>query len=220
MRTSATLCDPNPVSFRRWLSLDGLVQQDLLCFQISQLRCCHLWSFESVVLKEAFLHATIWELHATNAILYAMVPLALVTGAILPVHLTIAMSLIVLVAAFIVITALPGEQSHAILLVIFVGALIHVAVLVVEALFPLTLAMLESVFELADVDASIFPLVLALTFGLAHVVRACEAVAICKDISSLTVLQAALPLSFVAISVFPLVHTVACGLRLSPLANV
>ena len=138
MRTSATLCYPNPVSFSRWLSLDGLVQQDFLCFQISQLWCCHLWTFKSVVFKKAFLHATIWELHATNAVLNAMVPLALVTGAILPVHLTIAMSLIVLVAALVIVARLPGKQSHAILLVIFVGALIHVAVLVVEALLPLS----------------------------------------------------------------------------------
>ena len=67
-----------------------------------------------------------------------MIPLALVTGAILPVHLTIAMSLIVLVAALVIVARLPGKQSHAILLVIFVGALIHVAVLVVEALLPLS----------------------------------------------------------------------------------
>lgn len=92
--------------------------------------------------------------------------------------------------------------------------------LVIEAFLPLALTMFESIFKLTDVDAAIFPFVLALTFWLAICVGARIAITICKNIRSLAMLEAVLPLAFVSIVVFPLVHTVASGFRLLPFTNV
>ena len=74
------------------------------------------------------------------------------------------MPLIVLVAASIVIAGLPREHAHTILFIVLVVALIHVARLVIKSLLPLSFAVLETIFELTNVDAEVLPFVLALTF--------------------------------------------------------
>ena len=92
------------------------------------------------------------------------------------------MPLIILVAALVVVAGLPHEDAHPILLVVHVVALIHVAVLGVETLTPLALAMLEAVLELTYVDAPILPLVLALSPWFSLLVLPCEHVTVGKDI--------------------------------------
>ena len=168
-----------------------------------------MWTLESVVLKKAFLDATVRKLHPADTILDAVHPLSLVTRAILPVHLTVAVPLIVLVATLVVVATLPGEETHAILLVVFVGTLVHIAVLVIESLLPFALAVLQPVFELSYVDTTILPLILALALRLAHVIRSREAISVRKDVSALPMLKTALPFTFVPVPIFPLVHTVA-----------
>lgn len=175
------------MGMRRW-RVDCLVQDDLLRLQTANLWCLHLGSLEGVVFEKTFLDATVWELHPTRPILDSSDPLALVARAIFPVHFSVAVSLVILVAALVVIPALPREHSHAILLIILVCTFVHVAILVIESFLPLALAVLQAVLELSNVDASVFPLVLTLTFGLAKVVSSGEAVAIREDIRTLTVL--------------------------------
>ena len=149
-----------------------------------------------------------------------MHPLTLVARAILPVHLAVAVPLVVLVAALVVVATLPGEETHTILLVIFVGTLIHVAVLVIESLLPLAFAMLEAIFELANVDTTILPFVLTLALWLTHVISARKAISVCKDVSALPMFQTALPFTFVPVPVLPLVHTVTGRFRLAPFADI
>ena len=129
--------------------------------QVSQLWSRHLRTFKCVILEETLLDSTIWELHAAHAVLNTFIPLALVTGAIFPVHLTITMSLIVFIAAFVKIARLPCEHSHAVLLVVFVAALVHVAILVIKSLLPFSFTILQPIFEFSDVDATIFPFILS-----------------------------------------------------------
>ena len=52
------------------------------------------------------------------------------------------------------------------------------------------------------------------------IIGASEAVTIGEDIRSLAMLQAVVPFTFVPITIFPLVHAVSCGFRLTPLSNV
>ena len=163
MRASSTFRYSYPICHLFLRCLKCLVQQDLLCLKILELWGTDLGALEGVIFEETFFDAAIGELHLTIAVLNAMVPLALVTRAILPVHLAIAVPLIVPVAASVVITGLPREHTHAILFIVLVVALIHVARLVIKSLLPLSFAMLETIFELTYVDAEILPFVLALT---------------------------------------------------------
>ena len=92
------------------------------------------------------------------------------------------MALVILVAPAIIVARLPREHAHTILFIVLVAALVHVAGLVIESLLPLSFAVLEPVLELADVNAQVLPLVLALPLRLALVIGACEAVSIGEDI--------------------------------------
>ena len=180
MRTGSALCDSNAIGNSCIFSwcLDSLIQEDLLRFEVSDLRRGHLRALERVVLKETFFDATIRELHATSSILDSFDPLTFVARSVLPEHLTVTVSLIVFVTTLIVVATLPSEQAHSILLVVLVRALVHVAVLIVEAFLPLALAVLEAVLELSDVDAAVLPLVLALALGLSIDVDAREDVTV------------------------------------------
>ena len=73
------------------------------------------------------------------------------------------MALVILVAPLVVVAGLPCEHAHSIFLIVFVGAFVHVAVLVIKSLLPFTFTVLQTIFEFSNVDALIFPFVLALT---------------------------------------------------------
>ena len=100
-----------------------------------------------------------------------MGPFSLVAGPILPVHLSVSMALVILVAPLVVVAGLPCEHAHTIFLIVFVGAFVHVTVLVIESFLPFTFAMLQAIFEFTNIDALIFPFVLALTVGLTINIR-------------------------------------------------
>ena len=188
MRTSSALRDPNTIllpltlAFRTW---DRLIQKYLLRFQISQLWSGHLRSLERIVLEKTLFNATIGKLHPTDTILDSFVPLSFVTGAIFPVHLTVAMPLIVLIAPLIIITRFPSEHAHTIFLIVLVGAFVHVAVLVIKALFPFTFAIFKTVFEFSDIYASVFPFILTLSFRFSISVSARIAVSIGENVRTL-----------------------------------
>ena len=191
MRPCSALGDSDPVDvldLLRWRLEHGLVQEDLLGFEVAELRRCHLRSLEGVVLEKAFFDPPVGEFHPAYTVLDPAKPLTLVAGSVLPEHLTIAMALIVLVAASVEVSAFPGEAAHPVLLVVLVRALVRVAVLVVESLLPLSFPVLKAVLELSSVDAGVLPLVLALSFGLAHDVLASVAVSIGEDVRALAVL--------------------------------
>ncbi len=80
--------------------------------------------------------------------------------------------------------------------------------------------MLHSLFELANVNRSILPLVLTISTRLAIKVLPDVGITICEHICSLAVLKTEFPFTFVSVAVLPLVHAEAIRLALSPLANV
>ena len=188
MRTSSALRDPNTILLPLTLAFRTryrLIQKYLLRFQISQLRSGHLRTLERIVLEKTFFYPSIGKLHPTDTILDSFVPLSFVTGAILPVHLTVAVPLIVLIAPFVIITRFPSEHAHTIFLIVLVGAFVHVAVLVIKALFPFTFAIFQTVFEFSDIYASVFPFILTLSFRFSVSVSARIAVSIGENVRTL-----------------------------------
>jgi hypothetical protein len=139
-------------------------------------------TFKNIVLENAFFDSTVWKLHPSNSVLDSFYPFTFVTRAIDPIHLTIPMPLIILVAALIDIATLPDKLPHSILLIVFITTLISVAVLSIELLSPFTLAVFQPTFELAIVDASILPFILAHPIRFALGVSACENIAVCEDV--------------------------------------
>ena len=85
------------------LLLNGLIDENLLCFQFVNLWGIHLGPLESIVLEHTFLDAAIWKLHPTGAVLNSFLPLALITAAIFPEHFSIAVSLIFFIASFVMV---------------------------------------------------------------------------------------------------------------------
>ena len=189
-------------------------------FEISDFWCRHLGSLKSVVFKVTFFDAPVRKLHASHTILDASVPFAFIAGAIFPVHLSVAVTLIILVAPLVIVARFPGKQTHSVLLVVLVVALVHIAVLVIETLLPFAFSSFESIFEVADVNAAIFPFVLALSFWLSHVVRSGETITVCKNVGTLSVLQTILPFSFVPVPIFPLMNAISRSFGLSPFADI
>ena len=139
-----------------------------------------LRSLERIVLEQALLDPAVGELHPPYAVLDASLPFTLVARPIFPVHLSIAVPLVILVASLIVVTTFPGELAHSVLLVIFILTFIHVASLGIESLAPFASSVLQSVLKFSNIDASIFPLVLALAFGFTVAISARKNVSVRK----------------------------------------
>ncbi len=74
---------------------------------------------------------------------------------------------------------------------------------------PSAFSMLESLAEFSDIERAVFPGVLAFAIGLSFLVFASVGVTVLENICTLTMLETLLPLSFIAITVFPGVHSVA-----------
>jgi len=130
------------------------------------------------------------------------------------------MTFIILVTAFVLVPTLPSESAHPILLVELVRAFVGVAVLSIVSFPPLSSPVLQAVLELAQIHTLVFPFVLAVAFGLPKLVGACEDVSVCKDVTTLPVLQTVLPLPFVPITILPLMHSISISFRVAPLTNV
>ena len=107
------------------------------------------------------------------------------------------------------VSTFPGKHTHSILLIIFVLSFIHVALLIVESLFPFTFAMLQTIFELTDIYAAIFPFVLALPIRFSSNIYACVAVPVGEYIRALSMFETIVPLTFIPIAIFPLMNTIA-----------
>ena len=166
-------------------------------------------AFKSIVLENAFLHSAIWKFHTASTVLDPMSPLTFVMASIVPKHLPISMTLIVFVTALIVVARLPNKEANTIFLIVLVVALESIAVLAFQPFLPFSFAMFEAILELTNIDASIFPLILALALRFAIIVDTCEYITISKEIRALTVLKAIEPFSFKTITIFPLMYTIS-----------
>jgi len=191
-----------------------------LCFKLILLLNRGGWLLIDIIFEDALLKSAIWETHSAKTMLDAVLPLTLVAAAIGPVHLAIAVPLILLVAAAVLVTRLPRKCANARLLIIHVVAFVLIAVGLGGSLFPFSLAVLHSAFELTHVQTRILPLVLAEAMWLAILVLASVHITISKLIRPLSMLQTELPFPFVSIAIFPLVNSVAISFTLRPLAYV
>lgn len=114
----------------------------------------------NVIFKVSLLDSAIRELHPSYAMLDSFVPLALITGSVNPLHLTISLPFIVFIISSINVAALPDKHSETILLIVLITAFVGIAVRLVDPLLPLALPMLQTVLKLTDIHTSIFPFVL------------------------------------------------------------
>lgn len=115
-------------------------------------------------------------------------PLALVNSSVSPVHLSVALSLVLDIVALIHIAALPGEDPITMLLVHEVLALILVASSSI-VFSPLSLPLFESVLEIADVKAPVFPLILSESLGLAFVVLTLIGISVAEKVRAMAMLE-------------------------------
>ena len=122
--------------------------------------------------------------------LNAFDPVALIAGAISPVHLTVAHSLVINIISMVDVSTLPGESSQTILFVVHVLSLKSVTLRVIHHLAPFSLAVLHSVFELARVDTTVLPFIDSFTLGLSlHVVTRVD-IAVREDVRAFAMLEA------------------------------
>ena len=172
-----------------------------------------------VVFEVAFLARAVWENHAPISVLNSADPFALVTAAVRPVHLAVALSFVVLILSFVNITTCPGKLAEAAFPIVYVVALVAVRLRSAPAA-PLALAVFHTVLEVADVDGTISPGVLSLARGLSIFVLAGITIPADEDVRARAMLQRHVPFALVSVSIFPGVHTVAMRLRLEPLPDV
>lgn len=192
----------------------------LLGFELLKLRGIRDWFSVDVIFKIAFFDSSIRKLHLAHAVLNTMLPLSLVAAAISPVHLSVSVSFIVFVAAFVHVSTFPGESPKSVFLIVDVLSFIVVAVGRIRTFFPFTMSVFHSVFELAYIDGGVFPFVLARSTRLTIHILTYVRISVCKNVRSLTVLQTKLPLAFVSVTVFPLMHAIPISFALGPLAYV
>lgn len=124
-----------------WTLLRELLQVFFKFFQICQR------SAIDIGLEKASLADAVLEDHEADAVLEAVVPVASVDGAVVPIHFAVADLDVLGVVAFVFAAALPGELSIPMLLIILVLALILVTVLI-AILFPMALTVLLAIVEL------------------------------------------------------------------------
>ena len=152
--------------------------------------------------------------------LNSVLPVAFVNLTIDPVHLAITVSEVVRVAADVVIATLPAEFAFTVLLVIQVVAFVLIALRVRLLLQPMTFSILLAFLEVSGVDGARLPLVLAITVRLSILVLTSICVLVCKVVCSLSIFERCSPLSFVLVTVGPLMNTIAPDFVISPLAHV
>ena len=175
--------------------------------------------FENVAFEEAGLANAVFEDHQTSPMLQSFVPVASVDCSVVPIHFSVSDLDIILVISLVPASRLPRELAVAVLLVVFVATLILIAVLI-ATLFPMALTVFLSIVELARIDITIAPHVLAEALSLTVLVLADVGVANREVIAALPVPQALLPLALVLVAVAPDVLAESVRLILDPLADI
>lgn len=126
--------------------------------------------FKDVLFEDTSSFDIIREHHDTHAVLDTLIPDAHISALICPLHHTVPVALVLQVIAFVPVTRLPFEDTISVLLVILVETLVRIALRVTELVsllfLPFSMAVFESIQELASVAAAILPLVLAEAFRL------------------------------------------------------
>ncbi len=139
--------------------------------------------------------------------------------AIIPAHLSETFTQIHPVRSLVVVSRFPLKDSNAVLHIIEKVAIILITVWS-SIFFPLASPVFETGGEVANIRCPIFPLVVSKAMWLTKLVITCIGVPIRKDIGSFAILEAVVPLALVAISIFPLVNTVAIDFTRAPFSNV
>jgi len=177
---------------------------------------------EQILIEKACTPSTISKDHNANALLDTCLASDPVRAAVRPSHHAISVALVIVVKAAVNVPRLPFEYAVPVFLVLEVFALVVVRLILAQpavvgashflgllteptgfALAPLSLAVLEPVFELALVDRSVGPPVLPGTFWLAEDVLPDVSIAVGKEVCAAPVAQIAIPFALVFVAVRP-----------------
>ena len=151
--------------------------------------------------------------------LQTLVPLTLVETPIVPLHSALALALVHPVVSLVSIAGLPLEDALPVLHIIPEVAIVLIAVRS-TILFPLSWSIFQAIGEVSDIRCTISPAVGAKTMRLAIFILTLIRVAILVFVSAFAMLESVKKFALVAITIFPLVHTIAGDLAFLPLANV
>ena len=140
--------------------------------------------------------------------LESLIPLTLVVRAVVPSHLSGALSQIHMIAAFIHVAALPGERTFSMLHIIPKLALIHITVRA-PIFLPFSETILDAMSELSSVCSTILPFIGAKTVRFTVFILASKLITIFKNVCAFASLETVDPFAFVLISILPLMNAIA-----------
>jgi hypothetical protein len=110
--------------------------------------------YKDIVLELSFDDLSIWKRDSSETMLHAVLPVTLVSAAVDPIHLSVAMALVFPVLTDIIVSTLPVELTLAVLFVHGVLTRILVAVRILFIFLPFSFAMLHTLAELANEASS------------------------------------------------------------------
>ena len=164
---------------------------------------------ENVVLKVAFLLGAVREDHSAPAVLDSAFPLTHVGGAIDPGHLAEAFALILVELALVDVPRFaPGKGPITVFDIVYVLALIDISLWIILLSEPLAWPVPHAPFELAFIERSINRYILAVSIELPIQVVTDVDIPIGEQLTAPSMLEAALPFSFVAVSVLMDINSV------------
>lgn len=146
-------------------------------------------SIKYVILENTFSYFSSRQDHLGLSCLHSSCPVSFVGSAICKKHLTIAISFIHIIVTFIYISRRPSELTIPMLFVILVGAFIFIAIYIILVLLPNTNSMFQSISKFSFIDTPWFPYISSLTTRFSILVLPIVCVAICKKVSSFSMLS-------------------------------
>lgn len=149
-----------------------------------------------------------------------MNPFSFVITIVNPVHFTISMSLVIFVGSSILITTFPSENTKTRFFIKLILTFIAITILCLGSFSPFAFSMFHSIFELSNINGSVFPFILSISMWFSIIILTCVNIPISKNIRSLAMFQTKFPLTLISISIFPLMNTIAVCFTFQPFTNV
>jgi hypothetical protein len=129
-----------------------------------------------------------------------------------------AMPFVLKVLSFVNVATCPFENSVSLLQVIGIFTIVCVAILTIFIRSPFTFTMLHAVFKFTNVYLPCGPSKCAFTMMLSLNINACVSITSSKRISSISMLQAIVPATFILITVWKYMQPKSMSFRLVPLS--
>ena len=173
---------------------------------------------QSIVLEYSFFVAFARYINLSLSMLYSSAPLAFIKTSITPVHLSIAIPHICFIVTLIDITSRPGKYAITIFLIISILSLIFITI--PRALLPKPLAISQSIFEISLEIASIWPIILSISWRFPIWVKPFIDISVCKLLYTFSIFQTLFELSLIPVSVYPNMNSISICLSEFPLSYI